>query len=227
MKRRQWIILLFVVGAGILIFPHVAEKINSSIQGKQASEFRQSVTKKSKDEIEEELDKAAMCNEEIYYNGEGLHDPFEDSHEKLNLFKDCLGIQDDEIFSAIEIPKLGLMIPIYLGSSDAILNKGVGQVEGSSLPLGGESTHSVLAAHRGMGTKAMFRNVDELHAGDVFFIHGNTGTLEYRVTEQRVIYPHETSSLEIEEDRDLVTLLTCHPYRYNYQRLLIHAERVM
>lgn len=130
------------------------------------------------------------------------------------------------MFSAIEIPKLELMIPIYLGSSDEILNRGVGQVEGSSLPLGGNSTHSVLVAHRGMGTKAMFRNVDELHEGDIFLIHGNTGTLKYQLTAQRVIYPHETASLEIEEDKDLATLLTCHPYRYNYQRLLIHAEQV-
>lgn len=173
-----------------------------------------------------ELELATLWNQEIYYNDKGLHDPFEESNDKLEQFRACLGIEDDEIFSAIEIPKLELMIPIYLGSTDDILNKGVGQVEGSSLPLGGASTHSVLAAHRGMGTKAMFRNVDELEPGDNFIIHGSTGPLEYEVTKQRIIYPHETASLEIEEDKDLTTLLTCHPYRYNYQRLLIHAERI-
>lgn len=226
MKRKTWIIVLFLVGFAILVFPHLAEKINSTIQAKQVEEYRENLMEKSTNEIEKELERASNCNDEVYYTEEGVHDPFEESNEKLDIFRECLGIEDDEVFSAIEIPKLNLMIPIYLGSSDEILNKGVGQVEGSSLPLGGESTHTVLAAHRGMGTKAMFRNVDELNPGDTFLIHNSTGTIEYKVTKQRVIYPHETESLEIEEDKDLATLLTCHPYRYNYQRLLVHAERV-
>lgn len=226
MKRKKLIIILFLSGLVILVFPHIAEKINAVIQVKQVEAFQKNVTEKSTNEIEKELERASICNDEVYYNEEGFHDPFEESNEKLDVFRECLGIEDEEVFSAIEIPKLNLMIPIYLGSSEAILNKGVGQVEGSSLPLGGDSTHTVLAAHRGMGTKAMFRNVDELHPGDTFLIHNSTGTIEYEVTKQRVIYPHETESLEIEEDKDLATLLTCHPYRHNYQRLLIHAERI-
>lgn len=84
----------------------------------------------------------------------------------------------------------------------------------------------MLSGHRGMAAKEMFRNIDSLYEGDVFYIHGKTGTLKYRVTQQRVIYPHETKYLDIEKDKDMFTLLTCHPYRYNYQRLLIHGERI-
>src|SRR5690606_37410216 len=103
---------------------------------------------------------------------------------------------------------------------------GIGQVEGTSLPLGGLNTHLVLAGHRGMGTKEMFRNIDKLDAGDTFYIHTMHATLTYEVYDQSIIYPHETDILEIQEGKDLVTLLTCHPYRHNYQRLLIHAKRL-
>src|SRR5690625_5736360 len=87
------------------------------------------------------------------------------------------------------------------------------QVEGSALPLGGESTHTVLAGHRGMGTKAMFRNIDQLNDGDLFYIHTMNETLTYEVYRQKVIYPNQTDDLEIVENKDLATLLTCHPYR--------------
>lgn len=224
MMRNKWVILLlFLTGLGILLFPYILEKIDTTKHVDQVEEFRKEIVEKEEEEIDQELDKLKSCYKEAYYDENGIHDPFEKSNEKLNQFRECLGIEEDEIFAALEIPKLDLTIPIYLGSSDDILMKGIGQVEGSSLPLGGNSTHTVLAGHRGMAT--MFRDIDDLHEGDVLYIHGNTGTLKYLVTQQRVIYPDETSSLEIEEGKDLITLLTCHPFRYNYQRLLIHAKR--
>lgn len=225
-KNKYFIIALFLIGFGILIFPHVAERINTKVQHDMVDDFRDRTDKKEEEVIEEELEQLKSCYDTVYYDENGIHDPFEASNDKLLQFKACMGLEGDEVFATIDIPKLKLAIPIYLGSSNYILSQGVGHVEGSSLPIGGNSTHSVLSAHRGMGTKAMFRNIDELHEGDVFYIHGSTGTLKYVVTQQRVIYPDQTSSLNVEEDKDMVTLLTCHPYRYNYQRLLIHGERV-
>jgi len=216
---------MFFLGLGIILFPRVAESLNTVKQSQEVESFKKDIAEKDDEEIEKELSRVEDCYNKVYYDEHGIHDPFEESNEKLNQFRECLGIEKDEIFASLEIPKLNLSIPIYLGSSKLILDMGVGQVEGSSLPLGGRGTHTVLAAHRGMGTKAMFRNLDELYEGDVFYIHGSTGTLKYRVTQQRVIYPYETSSLDLEEDKDMATLLTCHPYRYNYQRLLIHGER--
>lgn len=226
MRKNAGIILLFIIGLSILIYPHATQWFNDYFQKQQVYEFMNNVPEIKEEEIDEVTARAKSCNEEIYYSSSGLQDPFNDREEKLQSFKKCLGIHDDTIFGAIEIPKLELLIPIYLGASDKVLDKGVGQVEGSSIPIGGESTHTVLAGHRGMWTKAMFRDLDQLDSGDVFYIHTLSETLTYRVENQNVIYPHETESLEIREGKDLATLLTCHPYRHNYQRLLIHGERV-
>ncbi len=225
MRKNAGIILLFIIGLSVLVYPHVAQWINDYFQKQQVHDFMKNVSEKKTEDIDEMMATAKSCNEEIYYTSEGFRDPFSDGEEKLQSFKKCLGIHDETIFGAIEIPKLELLIPIYLGASDEILSKGIGQVEGSSIPIGGESTHTVLAGHRGMGTKEMFRNIDRLENGDVFYIHTMSETLAYRVENQNVIYPHETESLEIREGKDLATLLTCHPYRHNYQRLLIQGER--
>jgi len=225
MKGKKAITLLFVIGLAILVYPHVAKLINSYLQKQQVDEFQDSLENKTDQEIDELMKRASACNEKIYYNRSGFRDPFADNEKKLHALKECLGLDDDEVFAAIEIPKLGEIIPIFLGASEKTLAKGIGQIEGSSLPVGGKSNHTVLAGHRGMGTKAMFRHVDELKEGDLFYIHTMTGTLTYRVFGQKVINPQETEALEIQENRDLATLFTCHPYPTDYQRLLIQAER--
>lgn len=222
MKKKS-IIIIFLLGAFIFAYPHIAQFVNGYLQKEQVETFQNDDI--SEEELDKLMEKANQCNEQIYYDSEGFRDPFGENGEKLQQFKECLNLYDEEIFAAIEIPKLELVIPIFLGATDEILSKGIGQVEGSSLPIGGNSTHTVLSGHRGMGTKAMFRNVDELNSGDVFYIHTLEKTITYEVYDQNVIYPEETDSLEIEENKDLATLLTCHPYRHNYQRLLIHAER--
>ncbi|API93195.1 class C sortase [Virgibacillus pantothenticus] len=226
MKGKKVIILLFVVGLIILVYPHAAKLVNSFLQKQQVGQFQTDLEEKSDEEIDALMKKASACNKEIFYDSSGLRDPFVNNEKKWNKFKNCLGIDDDEVFAAIEIPKLGEMIPIFLGATEETLEKGIGQIEGSSLPVGGKSNHTVLAGHRGMGTKAMFRNVDELRDGDVFYIHTITGTLTYQVYNQEVIAPDETEPLEIQENRDLATLFTCHPYPTDRERLLIQAERV-
>src|SRR5690606_37894829 len=126
------------------------------------------------------IEAADACNQNVSVD---IHDPFNSHRGKFGALNECLGI-NDSMFAAIEIPKLDLMIPIYIGSSEEILSKGIGQVEGTSLPLGGLNTHSVLAGHRGMGTKEMFRNIDELDPGDTFYIHTMHATLTYEVYDQ-------------------------------------------
>lgn len=229
MKKKKLVKLLFFSGLLLIISPHILVQINNYIQSKEVAVFQTEISEADTEEMDEELSQLKACYGNTYYDEEGIHDPFEESNAKLEEFIDCIGADDDEVFAAIEIPKLKLSIPIYLGSTEKQLSKGIGQVEGSSLPLGGEGTHTILSGHRGMGTKAMFRNVDELDPGDIFYIHGRTGTLKYEVAKQRVINPNEISSfdaLAVEDGKDQATLFTCHPYRHNYQRLLIHAERV-
>lgn len=221
--KRSLIFFIFFLGLAILIYPHAAQYINNYFQKEEANKFIEQEL--SEEELDEIMEEVAMCNEQVFYDETGFRDPFGTNEEKLDSLQECLGLSDDDAFAALEIPKLKLAIPIYVGSSEAVLSKGVGQVEGSSLPLGGDGTHTVLAGHRGMGTREMFRNVDQLADGEVFYIHTYDGTLTYEVFKQEIIDPSETDSLEIEEDKDLATLLTCHPYRSNAQRLLIQAER--
>lgn len=226
MKGKKAIILLFLAGMLIFLYPHAAKLVNSYLQKQQVDQFQADLEEKPQEEINKLMEKASACNKEIFYDSSGFRDPFLDNEDKLAEFKNCLGIGDDEVFAAIEIPKLGEMIPIFLGATEETLDKGIGQIEGSSLPVGGESNHTVLAGHRGMGTKAMFRNVDELNDGDIFYIHTMTDTLTYRVYSQQVVAPDETDPLEIQKNRDLATLFTCHPYPTDRERLLIQAERV-
>jgi|SRR5690625_1322830 len=223
--NRKWFVILFVTGILIVLFPHIAQIYHQYMQKNDVERFQMTSEMISEEKIEMLHDKAITCNEQIITLTEKINDPFDSNHDKLSTFNECLGIEDNTMFGAIEIPKLQLMIPIYLGSSEDVLRKGIGHVEGSSLPLGGKGTHSVLAGHRGMGTKAMFRNIDQLDVGDIIYIYTMGETLTYIINGQEVIYPHETESLNIREDKDLVTLLTCHPYRHNYQRLLVQAER--
>lgn len=126
----------------------------------------------------------------------------------------------------IRIPKINIELPIYVGASDENLLKGAAVVSGSSLPLGGQGSHSVIAAHRGTLHHRMFLDLDRLSSGDLFEIHTMNGKLVYRVTGTKVVYPNEVDTLTIEQDKDLVTLVTCLKYPMNDRRLLVYGERV-
>lgn len=226
MRKNKWIYALFFLGLIILVYPHIAQVVNKHIQKSQVNHFIKEAKSMPSIEITNYYDQVRKCNEAIFKNEEGFHDPFTEYY-KQNAYPECQDITfDGGQFAAIEIPKLDLHIPIYLGATENELSRGIGQVEGSSLPVGGISTHTVLAGHRGMGTKAMFRNLDLLKIGDVFYIHTLEGILTYEVYDVEVILPHETDNLRIVEGKDLASLITCHPYRANSHRLVVHGERL-
>lgn len=227
MRGKAWLIVLFLTGFIILIYPHVAQYVNSEIQKDEAEQFKRQKHTLSSDYIAEMLLTAQECNESIYTNEGSFQDPFTEEYEQVRYDRCKEIINEGDYFAAIEIPKLHLDIPIYLGASENELSQGIGQVDGSSLPIGGASTHTVLAGHRGMGVKAMFRNLDRLKESDLFYIHTLEGKLTYRVIDVEVILPHETDNLRIREGEDLASLITCHPYRSNSHRLVVHGERVI
>ena len=153
-------------------------------------------------------------------------DPF--SNEDYKGYYDIKGIDKEEVFAYLIIPKLDMKKPIYLDATYKHLDLGVAQVEGTSLPLGGKSTRSVIAGHRGWWGDLMFYNVEKLEAGDDIFIDGRSGLLKYKVTGQEIIDPSDWEKVLPIEGRDMVTLLTCHPKRPpRPKRLLINAERVV
>lgn len=226
MRKNKWILLLFLTGLSIFLYPYIAQQINSKIHQVEAEQFKEKTKELPEQVIDETLETAQKCNDSIYKNEGDFQDPFTEGYSQFR-YRDCEELLlDGDSFGAIEIPKLNLEIPIYLGATENELSRGIGQVDGSSLPIGGKSTHTVLAGHRGMGTKAMFRHLDRLTVNDVFYIHTFSGTLQYKVYDVGVILPHETESLRIVEGKDLASLITCHPYPYNSHRLVIYGERV-
>lgn len=164
-------------------------------------------------------------NKKVVKGESNIIDPFD--NEEYEGAHDIKGIDKDEVFAYLIIPKLDMKKPIYLDATYDHLDWGVAQVEGTSLPLGGMSTRSVIAGHRGWWGDLMFYNVDKLEVGDEILIDGRTGLLEYRVTGTDIISPSDWESILPVAGKDMVTLLTCHPKRPpRPKRLLINAERV-
>lgn len=165
-------------------------------------------------------------NEKVTKGDANIIDPF--SNEDYKGYYDIKGIDKEEVFAYLIIPKLDMKKPIYLDATYKHLDLGVAQVEGTSLPLGGKSTRSVIAGHRGWWGDLMFYNVEKLEEGDDIFIDGRSGLLKYKVTGQEIIDPSDWEKVLPIEGRDMVTLLTCHPKRPpRPKRLLINAERVV
>ncbi|MDU7150999.1 MAG: class C sortase [Peptoniphilus grossensis] len=165
-------------------------------------------------------------NEDVANSDANIIDPF--SNEDYKGYYDIKGIDKEEVFAYLIIPKLDMKKPIYLDATYKHLDLGVAQVEGTSLPLGGKSTRSVIAGHRGWWGDLMFYKVEKLEAGDDIFIDGRSGLLKYKVTGQEIIDPSDWEKVLPIEGRDMVTLLTCHPKRPpRPKRLLINAERVV
>lgn len=227
MRTKNGLLIgLFLLGLIILVYPHIAQPIYQKIQKVQSQEFHEKINRLPLEKVMEQINSAAQCNEAIFKNEHNLHDPFTAEFSRED-YEECRGVSfDGEQFATLEIPKLDLTIPVYLGATADLLSKGVGQVDGSSVPIGGLSTHTVLAGHRGMATKAMFRNLNDLVHGDTFYIQTIHEKLRYDVYDIEVILPHETEGLVVTEGQDLASLITCHPYRDNSHRLVIHAARV-
>ena len=149
----------------------------------------------------------------------------EEDYEPTHPYDEVLDPNGDGLMGSIEIPKIQAKLAIYHGLSKNVLEKGVGHVEGTSLPIGGESTHAVLAAHRGLPNAKLFTDLDQMEVGDIFILHILGKNLAYKVDQIKTVLPEETSELDIVEGEDYVTLVTCTPYGVNTHRLLVRGTR--
>ena len=228
MKSKILIFLIFLLGLFIFSYPKTSKVVNKAVLKKEVETFQE--VKIPQEEKKEKQKKVDKCNTQISEHNVTFIDPFSSANKELDQSDDCKKLyaeeKDDEIFASLEIPKLNLMLPVYLGSSQYILSKAIGHVEGSSLPVGGKSSHTILSGHRGMIRKEMFRNIDKLKPGDLFYIHVLNDTLTYQVYSQEIVKPHEIESLVIIPDKDLVTLFSCHPFYEFDERILVHGQRV-
>ena len=215
----------FLVGAGIFLYPTVSDMWNQYRNAQLISTYDQAVTDLSDDNYEKLWKEAEEYNAEHPVNS--IVDAFneEEDYEPTHPYDEVLDPNGDGLMGSIEIPKIQAKLAIYHGLSKNVLEKGVGHVEGTSLPIGGESTHAVLAAHRGLPNAKLFTDLDQMEVGDIFILHILGKNLAYKVDQIKTVLPEETSELDIVEGEDYVTLVTCTPYGVNTHRLLVRGTR--
>ena len=223
------ICIIFLAGLSLLLYPFVANQWNNYRQKQLISSYEQTVSQKEASngiDYDAELKKAEAYNEALLPSI--LPDSFAiaDASEEDQTYMNTLNIAGDEMMGIVEIPKIDIKLPIYHTTKEDVLKQAAGHLEGSSLPIGGKSTHSVISAHRGLPSASLFTDLDQLKKGDHFLIHVLNKTLCYEVDKISVVKPEETSALAVEEGEDLVTLLTCTPYGVNTERLLVRGHRV-
>lgn len=224
------IILIFLAGLSLLLYPLVANQWNNHRQKQLISNYESVISDK---EAAGNIDYAAEMKKAEAYNDALLPSILPDSFavadastETDSSYEDSLNIAGDGMMGIVEIPKIAIKLPIYHGTGDEVLQKAAGHLEGSSLPIGGESTHAVISAHRGLPSASLFTDLDQLEIGDHFLIHVLDETLCYEVDQILVVDPEDTSALAVEDGEDLMTLLTCTPYGVNTQRLMVRGHRV-
>ena len=216
------LLLVFVVGIGLLAYPTVSDWWNSMHQSRAITSYVEQVASLDDDTYEELLAEAQAYNESLL----GASDRFTLSDEELEEYESLLSVDGTEVIGYLEIDKIDVELPIYHGTSSAVLQVGVGHLEGSSLPIGGESTHSVISGHRGLTSAKLLTDLDQLEVGDTFVIHVLDETLTYEVDQIRIVEPTDFSELAIVEGEDYCTLMTCTPYGINTHRLLVRGHRV-
>lgn len=221
--------IIFLAGLSLLLYPFVANQWNNYRQKQLISSYEQTVSQKEASngiDYDAELKKAEAYNEALLPSI--LPDSFAiaDASEEDQTYMNTLNIAGDEMMGIVEIPKIDIKLPIYHTTKEDVLKQAAGHLEGSSLPIGGKSTHSVISAHRGLPSASLFTDLDQPKKGDHFLIHVLNKTLCYEVDKISVVKPEETSALAVEEGEDLVTLLTCTPYGVNTERLLVRGHRV-
>ncbi|MDY2963413.1 MAG: class C sortase [Streptococcus dysgalactiae] len=215
---------LFILGILVVLFPIVSQVSYYLASHQQINQFEHKAAVIDRSAIERRISLAKAYNDAISRRP-SLSDPFT-SKEKAGLREYARMLEVNEQIGHVAIPKIGVDLPIYAGTSAAILEKGSGHLEGTSLPIGGKTTHAVLTAHRGLPTARLFTDLDKVKKGDYFYVTNLKGTLAYQVDRIMVIEPSQLDAVSIEEGKDYVTLLTCTPYMINSHRLLVRGVRV-
>lgn len=213
-----------MLGLGIALYPLVSHFFYR-IQSTQVNEeFDTAVSKIEKEELAERFRLAQAFNATL--KPSEIVDPFSDQEKKQGVSEYANMLKVQERIGYVEIPTIGQEVPMYVGTSEEILQKGVGLLEGTSLPVGGENTHTVLTAHRGLPSAELFTKLDKLEKGDVFYIHVLDQVLAYQVDQILVVEPSDFDPVLIQKGQDYATLLTCTPYMINTHRLLVRGKRI-
>ncbi len=216
------LILVFLVGLSLLLYPTVSDYWNSLHQSRAIAEYAGQVAGLDEDTYEQLWADARAYNQALLAKG----DRYTFTEEEKDEYESLLNVSGSGIIGYIEIKKINCSLPIYHGTDEDVLQIAVGHIEGSSLPTGGESTHCVLSGHRGLPSARLFTELDKLIEGDTFVLRILDETLTYEVDQILIVEPREIEALEIEEGKDYCTLVTCTPYGINSHRLLVRGHRI-
>lgn len=217
--------LLFLGGAAVFWYPAVSNFFAERHQIKVIEKYQEDVANMNAEELKEEWRKAEEYNKSL--SDELVHDPFEEGSgsDLPHNYTEVLNLAGDGVMGYLEIPRIAIKLPIYHGTDEEVLEKGVGHIESTSLPIGGEGQHAALTGHRGLPSAELFTRLDEMKEGDFFYIHVLDETLAYKVDQIKTILPTEFSEIQRVQGEDLVTLITCTPYGENTHRLLVRGHR--
>lgn len=224
MRKHKTVIFLtlgFLVGICILLYPAFSDFWNSKTQSRAITDYESVLDNLDENEYSAIFERAHAYNKALYETNYPLMD-----YKNVPGYFDTLRITDNDMIGYLKIDRIGVELPIYHGTSDDVLNIGVGHLEGSSLPIGGENTHSIMSAHRGLPSSKLFTDLDRMEIGDTFQIIILDQVLTYQVDFIKVIEPTDVSDLQIIEGGDYCTLFTCTPYGINTHRLLVRGVRI-
>jgi sortase A len=215
---------IFLGGCALLAYPKMSQWLNGLHQSEVIADYSSAVDGLDDEEAQRELKRAEDYNDQLTENV-ALADPFETKLTENDQYSTLLNFTAEGVMGYIEIPKINVLLPIYHGVSSGVLSKGIGHLPETSLPVGGTSTHCVLAGHSGMSNARLFTDLPKLENGDVFYLHIYNKTLTYTVDQVKKVLPTDTSDLTIVDGEDYVTLVTCVPIAVNSHRLLVRGIR--
>lgn len=216
------LILVFFTGLSLLLYPTVSDYWNSFHQTRAIASYAEQVAELDDVSYEQLWEDAVNYNKTLIDKA----NRYVLSDEERKEYESLLNVGGNGIIGYVEVPKINCSLPVYHGTDEAVLQIAVGHIEGSSLPVGGTGTHSVLSGHRGLPSAKLFTDLDQLVEGDIFMLRVLDETLTYEVDQIRIVLPNELDDLEINEKKDLCTLITCTPYGINSHRLLVRGHRI-
>jgi len=230
MKKRKiklvLALLLFLTGFFIFIFPMITDTLYKEEVKNKIEDFDKKITKKDikKQKLLDKLYKLMDSRNKKLYESKQIKFTNEKSYEYDDIKLEDYGLKNGEL-GFIVIPSINITLPIYLGANEQNMKLGAVHLTGSSYPIGGSNTNSVIAAHRGYYKTLMFRNIDKIKIGDELYIRNFKETLTYKANKIEIIDKRDIKKLTIKEGKDMITIISCHPFPYNYQRYVVHFER--
>lgn len=221
-----FIVVVFIAGIAVFLYPTISNYLYEKNSSRAILNHAENMAKLDPEIIAAEKEAVIRYNKSLFKNAVVLTDPFDPDAYPITdgEYDELLAL--DDVMAYIEFPAIDVYLPIYHGTSEEVLLTGVGHLENTSLPAGGESTHAVLSAHCGLPSARLFTDLNLLKEGNIFRIHVLDETITYQVYGIEIVNPDDSSSLFIKEGEDIVTLITCTPYGKNTHRLLVHGKRI-